>query len=151
MGCSANSVFLFGLFPARFPLLHKNRVIIQAVTQTQEHFKIPHARKLPAPALDVSDSVVLPQKEFVHTMPVVQNRLVAGGGFKGGQVVGASDARGEEVKDRPVYPADLLATIYGLMGIDTEAKLPHPLGLDTRVVPSPSEGVKMAGPLKEIV
>ena len=34
--------------------------------------------------------------------------LVAGGGFKGGQVVGASDARGEEVKDRPVYPVDLM-------------------------------------------
>ena len=33
--------------------------------------------------------------------------LVAGGGFKGGAVVGATDARGEEVKDRPVSPADL--------------------------------------------
>ena len=32
--------------------------------------------------------------------------LVAGGGFKGGQVVGASDAKAEEVKDRPVYPVD---------------------------------------------
>ena len=30
--------------------------------------------------------------------------LVAGGGFKGGHVVGASDAKAEEVKDRPVYP-----------------------------------------------
>ena len=34
----------------------------------------------------------------------VFSRVVAGGGFKGGQVVGASDAKGEEVKDRPVYP-----------------------------------------------
>ena len=30
--------------------------------------------------------------------------VVAGGGFKGGHVVGASDAKGEEVKERPVYP-----------------------------------------------
>jgi uncharacterized protein (DUF1501 family) len=81
----------------------------------------------------------------------VFSALVAGGGFKGGQVVGASDARGEEVKDRPVYPADLLATIYGLLGIDVDAKLPHPLGADTRVSPAASEGVKTAGILKEIV
>ena len=30
--------------------------------------------------------------------------VVAGGGFKGGRVVGASDDKGEEVKTRPVYP-----------------------------------------------
>ena len=34
----------------------------------------------------------------------VFSALVAGGGFKGGQVVGSSDGEGEEVKDRPVYP-----------------------------------------------
>jgi hypothetical protein len=81
----------------------------------------------------------------------VFSALVAGGGFKGGQVVGASDSRGEEVRDRPVYPADLLGTIYDLMGIDTAVKLPHPAGLDTRVIPLEGEGVKMAGRLKEIV
>jgi hypothetical protein len=36
------------------------------------------------------------------------------GGFKGGEVVGASDARGETVKDRPVYPCDLIGSIYKL-------------------------------------
>ena len=81
----------------------------------------------------------------------VFSALVAGGGFRGGQVVGASDARGEEVKDRPVYPADLLATMYQLLGIDPAAKLPHPTGLDTRVIPTAAEGVKMAGRLEEIV
>ena len=44
--------------------------------------------------------------------------LVAGGGFRGGHVVGASDAKAEEVKDRPVYPVDLLGSIYQLGGID---------------------------------
>ena len=49
--------------------------------------------------------------------------LVAGGGFKGGRVVGASDARGEQVKDRPVYPVDVIAAMYELLGIDPEVLL----------------------------
>ncbi|MGD1276273.1 MAG: DUF1501 domain-containing protein [Tepidisphaeraceae bacterium] len=77
--------------------------------------------------------------------------VVAGGGFKGGRVVGATDARGEEVTTRPVYPCDLIASMYELLGIDTNAKLPHPLGLDARVTPSPADGVKMGGRLKEIM
>ncbi|MCX7825376.1 MAG: DUF1501 domain-containing protein, partial [Verrucomicrobiae bacterium] len=77
--------------------------------------------------------------------------LVAGGGFKGGHIVGASDAKGEEPKDRPVYPVDLLGSIYALAGIDANAKLPHPEGLDAYVLPSPSEGVKSTGLLKEIM
>jgi uncharacterized protein (DUF1501 family) len=76
--------------------------------------------------------------------------LVAGGGFKGGQLVGASDARGEEVKDRPVYPQDLIGSMYTLMGIDCNAKLPHPLGLDTHVLPAAADAIGSAGLLKEI-
>lgn len=76
--------------------------------------------------------------------------VVAGGGFKGGQVVGASDTRGETVKERPVYPRDLLGTFYELLGIDPEAKLPHPQGLAVRVAPGPSEGITICGRLKEI-
>ncbi len=77
--------------------------------------------------------------------------LVAGGGFKGGHVVGASDAKAEEVKDRPVYPVDLLGSIYHLAGIDPQAKLPHPEGLEAHVLPAPSERVKSAGLLTEIM
>ena len=77
--------------------------------------------------------------------------LVAGGGFKGGQVVGSSDAKAEEVKERPVYPVDLLGSIYHLAGIDSNAKLPHPMGLEARVLPSAAEGVKSAGLLTEIM
>ena len=61
----------------------------------------------------------------------VFSALVAGGGFKGGHVVGSSDARGEEVRDRPVYPADLIGSMYELLGIDA-AKLPHPAGSSAR-------------------
>jgi uncharacterized protein (DUF1501 family) len=81
----------------------------------------------------------------------VFSALVAGGGFKGGRVVGSSDARGEDVKDRPVYPVDLIGTMYELLGIDTEAKLPHPLGQDARVLPTAADNVKTGGRLKELV
>ena len=77
--------------------------------------------------------------------------LVAGGGFKGGHVVGSSDAKGEEVKERPVYPVDLLGSIYQLAGIDTDARLPHPMGFEAHVLPAPAEGVKSAGLLSEIM
>jgi hypothetical protein len=76
--------------------------------------------------------------------------VVAGGGFKGGCVVGATDAKGEEVTDRPVHPCDLLGSIYELLGIDPEGKLPNPMGLDLTVTPSPADGIPMAGRLKEI-
>jgi len=77
--------------------------------------------------------------------------LVAGGGFIGGRVVGSSDEKAETVKERPVYPADLLGSFYLLAGIDPEAKLPHPLGLDARVLDTENEGMKSAGFLAEII
>jgi uncharacterized protein (DUF1501 family) len=78
--------------------------------------------------------------------------IVAGGGFKGGQVVGKSDATGSEVAERPVYPVDLLGSIYQLAGIDVSGKLPHPLGLDTRILPEvDGTNVKSGGLLKEIM
>jgi hypothetical protein len=77
--------------------------------------------------------------------------LVAGGGFKGGCVVGSSDAKAEQVKDRPVYPVDLLGSIYQLAGIDAGARLPHPMGTEAHVLPAASEGVKSAGLLTEIM
>jgi uncharacterized protein (DUF1501 family) len=78
--------------------------------------------------------------------------LVAGGGFTGGQIVGASDAKGEEVKDRPVYPIDLLGSIYQLAGIDANAPLPHPEGAEAHVLPAATEkGYQAAGLLTEIM
>ena len=77
--------------------------------------------------------------------------VVAGGGFKGGRVVGESTARGEHVKERPVYPWDLIGTMYELLGIDPDGALPHPQGKAVRVTPSPAEGYKTGGRLKELV
>jgi hypothetical protein len=77
--------------------------------------------------------------------------VVAGGGFHGGRIVGASDARGEEPRARPVYASDLIGSLYRLLGIDGTARLPNPFGLDTPVMPAPDEGVKSAGLLSEIL
>lgn len=81
----------------------------------------------------------------------VFSTLVAGGGFKGGQVVGSSDARGEEVVDRPTHPCDLIASMYELLGIDPEARLPHPEGADVRAIPSVGPEVRRGGRLGEIM
>lgn len=42
---------------------------------------------------------------------------VAGGGLRHGQVIGATEATGGYIKDRPVTPADLAATIYQHFGV----------------------------------
>jgi|SRR3989339_1426460 len=84
-----------------------------------------------------------------HHYGKVFSALVAGGGFKPGIVVGSSTEKGEEVKSRPVYPVDLLGSMYSLLGIDTSAKLPHPQGKDEIVLSF--EGVKSGGLLKEIM
>jgi uncharacterized protein (DUF1501 family) len=81
----------------------------------------------------------------------VFSAVVAGGGFKGGHVVGASDATGERVKERPVYPCDMIGSIYELLGIDPEAKLPHPQGLTVTATPSAADKVPTGGRLKEIM
>jgi len=86
-----------------------------------------------------------------HHWGTVFTVLVAGGGFKGGRVVGSSDEKGEKVKERPVYPADLLGSFYLLAGIDATAKLPHPLGYDARVLDTEKEGMKSTGLLEEIM
>jgi hypothetical protein len=44
--------------------------------------------------------------------------LFAGGGLQMGQVVGATDARGERPKGTPIRPQNVLATIYRFLGID---------------------------------
>jgi len=77
--------------------------------------------------------------------------VLAGGGFKGGHVVGASDAKGEGVKERPVYPCDLIASMYELLGIDPSAKLPHPQGLEIHATPSAADKVPSGGRLREIM
>lgn len=44
--------------------------------------------------------------------------LLAGGGLRGGQVVGATNSKAEHPVERPLKPCDVLATVYQVMGID---------------------------------
>jgi hypothetical protein len=46
--------------------------------------------------------------------------LLAGGGIRGGQVIGASDNIGGSPHDRPVTPADIHATMYAALGYDAK-------------------------------
>lgn len=50
----------------------------------------------------------------------VMSVLVAGGGIRGGQVIGSSNSRGEVPKDRPLKPQDLIVSLYRKLGIDPE-------------------------------
>jgi uncharacterized protein (DUF1501 family) len=65
--------------------------------------------------------------------PSCMSMLVAGGGLAHGQVVGSTNASGGEVKDAPVTPADLGATVFRHLGIDQGARWtdsqgrPHPI------------------------
>src|SRR5215469_11410779 len=60
--------------------------------------------------------------------------VLAGGGIKGGQTVGASDAIGAAPQDRPVMPAHLAATVYKCLGIPVDTELKTPQGRVVRLV-----------------
>ena len=54
--------------------------------------------------------------------------LLAGGGIKMGQVVGASDEKGEGPKDKGITPDDIAATFYTALGIDPRKEYKTPSG-----------------------
>lgn len=77
--------------------------------------------------------------------------LIAGGGFRGGQVIGSTDAKGEEVRERPIYPWDLLGTMYQQLGIDPDTSFPRMGDPAVRLTQQPGPGVQFGGRLKELV
>jgi hypothetical protein len=60
--------------------------------------------------------------------------LLAGGGLRMGQVIGATNARGEHPTERPLTPADVLATIYHVIGIDHRITFPDHGGRPVHLV-----------------
>lgn len=50
--------------------------------------------------------------------PQVGGALIAGGGFRTGQVIGATDREGARIADRPVHFGEVHASLYRHMGID---------------------------------
>jgi hypothetical protein len=65
--------------------------------------------------------------------------LMAGGGIKGGQVIGSSDEIGSAPKDRPTTPAQVAATVFRGLGIDLGTELP---GAGNRPIPLVDRGVE---------
>ncbi len=81
----------------------------------------------------------------------VISTIVGGGGFKGGRIVGESDAEGRFVKSRPVYPWDLWESVYQLLGIDPNDRLPNPDGCVAHVSPATDCSYARGGILTEIM
>ncbi len=71
----------------------------------------------------------------------VMSVLLAGGGLRVGQVIGASTDKGEVPKDRPLTPYDVLATMYRHLGIDPQTTFNDHAG---RPIPLLNEGTVIA-------
>jgi hypothetical protein len=74
--------------------------------------------------------------------PQCWSMVWAGGGVKGGQVVGSSDEIGGYPKDRPASAASVAATILHAIGVDLDAELPGPQSRPLRVVDHGIEPIK---------
>ena len=93
----------------------------------------------------LEETIVLALGEFGRTpkinpaggrdhWPQAWSIVLAGGGIQGGQVVGSTDKIGGAPKDRPVRPAEIVATLYHQLGIDLETELPSANGRPLTVV-----------------
>jgi|CZKS01.1.fsa_nt_gi hypothetical protein len=71
--------------------------------------------------------------------------LMAGGGIKGGQVIGASDEIGGAPRDRPTTPGQVAATVFSSLGIDLATELP---GAGGRPIPLVDRGTE---PISELL
>jgi uncharacterized protein (DUF1501 family) len=87
----------------------------------------------------LDDTLVVWMGEFGRTPKVNKNAgrdhyprcqvvTFAGGGVRGGQVIGKSDETASAPADRPVTPEDLAYTIHHVLGIDTEKSYQTPGG-----------------------
>ncbi len=96
----------------------------------------------------LDDTIVCVMGEFGRTPRIngnagrdhwgnVMSVLLGGGGLQGGQVVGASSAKGEYPVETPLKPADVLATMYRVLGIDLHQAFPNHAG---RPIPINNDG-----------
>jgi hypothetical protein len=76
--------------------------------------------------------------------PRAWSSVLFGGGIKGGQVIGKTDAEGAAVVERPVSAVDFMATVCQVLGIDYTKQNSTPIGRPIRIVE------KGANPVKEV-
>ena len=119
-------------------LKEKNLLDTTLVWMSGEFGRVPHVDRQP------------PWNGGRNHFPICYSAMVAGGGFKGGCVVGESDATTDHVKTRPVTPIEFLGSICELAGIDPEGKLPNPKGIELNVMPLPTGRKAGHGRLNEI-
>jgi len=72
---------------------------------------------------------------YVTKLGVKSVFLLSGGGMRMGQVVGSTNHKGEEPRDRPVTPTDFLATLYRFLGVDWKAHFPDHSGRPIPILP----------------
>jgi hypothetical protein len=77
--------------------------------------------------------------------PRAWSTVLFGGGLRGGQVIGRTDAAGAAVTDRPVSAIDYLATVCSILGIDHTKMNPTPRGRPVRIVD------RGANPIRDLV
>jgi uncharacterized protein (DUF1501 family) len=76
--------------------------------------------------------------------PQVSCALLAGGGMRTGQVIGATNRLGEYARERPVTFGEILATLYHNLGLDpSTTTIPDPTGRPQHIIE--------AEPLRELV
>jgi uncharacterized protein (DUF1501 family) len=78
--------------------------------------------------------------------PVVMSMTLAGGGLRHGQVIGATEKDGGTIKERPVTPGDLAATIYQHMGVPLDATYPDTTGRPRYIVENGKPIGELSGP-----
>ena len=76
--------------------------------------------------------------------PYVMSMLLAGGGLRHGQVIGASSRDGGEIAERPVTPGDIAATIYRHFGVPLDATYLDHQGRPIRII-------EQGEPLRELI
>ncbi len=74
--------------------------------------------------------------------PGAWTTVLAGGGVRGGQVVGRTSADGGEVSDRPISTGDLMATVCGALGVDAQRQNMSNVGRPIRLVDPESSVVE---------
>jgi len=75
--------------------------------------------------------------------PRAFNVALAGGGVRGGQVIGQTSPDGSDVTDRPVTVPDLMATLCHSLGVDPDYESMTAIGRPMKIV----DGGKAVGEL----
>jgi hypothetical protein len=91
------------------------RVLVVVTGEFGRTPKIEYDRSTGAGDASAAAGTVQPGRDH---WPRAFSNLWAGGGIRTGQVIGATDKRGEDVTERVCSPGDFLATIYRHLGID---------------------------------